>query len=262
MAKKILIITNDAFVSDIASQKLQAEGFAITTSKDGREGFDDISSLMPDLVILDMDTPTMSGFEILEAKGKKADIAAIPVVVISAAGDLAEVRKVVSLGAKDYLVKAQLTAEEVLVKVKAHIAGGSAKAMAETISLKDKKIMWVEDDQFLSDLISRKLAAQGCKLIYAATGEDALKKLETEKPDLILLDILLPGINGFEVLEKIKADQRLKAIPVIILSNLAQKSEIDRGKSLGADRFLIKATLILDQVVNEIKTVAKEHNIV
>jgi DNA-binding response OmpR family regulator len=118
--------------------------------------------------------------------------------------------------------------------------------------------MWVEDDQFLSDLISRKLSTQGCKLLYASTGEEALKILDVETPDIVILDILLPGISGFDVLEKMKTNDKLKTIPVLILSNFSQNNEIDRGKKLGASRFLVKASIVLDDLVRELQAVLKE----
>ena len=118
--------------------------------------------------------------------------------------------------------------------------------------------MWVEDDKFLSDIIARKLSLQGCALVHATEGEEALKLLQSENPDLILLDILLSGIDGFEILKRIKENPKTKHIPVILLSNLGQKSDVDKGKALGAARFLIKATVTLDEIVEEIKRVLKE----
>ena len=121
-----------------------------------------------------------------------------------------------------------------------------------------KKVMWVEDDSFLGDIIARKLSMQGCGLVHATEGEEALKLLEKESPDLILLDILLSGIDGFEILRRIKENEKTKKVPVILLSNLGQKEDVEKGKSLGAARFLIKATVTLDEIVEEIKTVLKE----
>jgi len=122
--------------------------------------------------------------------------------------------------------------------------------------LSGRKVMLVEDDVFLSDLIAKKLSKQGTKLLHAANGEDAIRLLQNEDvPDIILLDIILPGVNGFEVLGKIKQDGKTKAIPVIILSNLDQQSDLDRGKELGAVKFLIKATVTLDEIVKEAESV-------
>src|SRR3989338_3510950 len=109
--------------------------------------------------------------------------------------------------------------------------------MAET--LKGTKVLWVEDDMFLTDILVKKLSAEGANVLHANNGEEALKLLESEKPQVILLDILLSGIDGFEVLRRVKTDDKVKHIPVILLSNLGQKADLDKGKELGATKFMI-----------------------
>ncbi|MFT5179772.1 MAG: CheY-like chemotaxis protein [Candidatus Paceibacteria bacterium] len=121
--------------------------------------------------------------------------------------------------------------------------------------LENKTILWVEDDVFLSDIIAKKLSTKESKLLHAKDSIQAFKILETETPDIIMLDILLPGMNGYEILEKIKSDPKTKDIPVIILSNFGQKSEIEKGLNLGAERYLIKATLTLDEIFSEISSI-------
>lgn len=125
--------------------------------------------------------------------------------------------------------------------------------MAST--LKGRTIMWVEDDPFLSDVIAKKLGGEECAMLHASSGEQALVMLETAKPDLLLLDIVLPGMDGYEVLERIKQSEKTKNIPVIMLSNLGQRSDVEKAKQLGAIRFFIKAMSSLDEVIEEIKTV-------
>ncbi len=121
--------------------------------------------------------------------------------------------------------------------------------------LKGKKIMWVEDDQFLSGIIAQKLSSQGASLVHASNGEDGVAMTKKEKPDILILDILLPGISGFEVLEQIKADDALAAIPVVMFSNLGDPEDIKKARDLGAIKFLIKATLIPDELVKELESV-------
>ncbi|MEX1027518.1 MAG: response regulator [Candidatus Paceibacterota bacterium] len=130
--------------------------------------------------------------------------------------------------------------------------------MAESKKLEGKTVMWVEDDNFLSEMISKKLKEQGAELEFAGTGEDAVKELKNKKPDVLLLDILLPGMDGYGVLEQMKQDDELKDIPVILFSNLGQQEDIDKGYKLGADKFLVKATIDLNGVVDEIQKLLKE----
>ena len=120
-----------------------------------------------------------------------------------------------------------------------------------------KTILIVEDDTILRDLISQKIKKANYDIVVAVDGEEGLKKAKEKKPDIILLDLILPGIDGFGVLEQIKKDPAIDKIPVVILSNLGQKEEIEKGMSLGATDFLIKAHFTLSEIVEKIKAILK-----
>lgn len=120
--------------------------------------------------------------------------------------------------------------------------------------------MWVEDDEFFGSLIVKKLSERGCTLVYIPTGEEAVRIIEKEMPDLLILDVLLPGMDGFAVLEKVKATESLRRIPVIIFSNMDEPSYIEKGKSLGAERYYIKTNMNLTNMVDEIESVLKAHS--
>jgi len=120
-----------------------------------------------------------------------------------------------------------------------------------------KNILIIEDDEFLRGLILKKLSEEGFNASAAIDGEDGLKKAKDEKPDLVLLDLVLPGIDGFEVLEKLKADPVLSKIPIIILSNLSQKEDIEKGVKFGASDYIIKAQFTPEEILEKIKLVLK-----
>jgi len=120
-----------------------------------------------------------------------------------------------------------------------------------------KKILIIEDDKFLRELIARKLEREGYETAEAVDGEDGFKKIKADKPDLVLLDLILPGIDGFEVLSKMKEDISLAQTPVIILSNLGQKEDVDRGLKLGAADYLIKAHFTPGEIIEKVRNVLK-----
>lgn len=124
-------------------------------------------------------------------------------------------------------------------------------------TLKGKKVLWVEDDRFLSDLISRKLASQSGEFLYAENGDTALRIMEATIPDVIVLDLMLIGMSGFELLEKIKENPKTKDVPVLILSNLSQKSDIERCQKLGIQGFFVKAVVTIEEVLDVIKATLK-----
>jgi DNA-binding response OmpR family regulator len=123
--------------------------------------------------------------------------------------------------------------------------------MAET-KLAGKKIVIVEDDKFLGSLVSKKLIAAGAEVTLINKGEEAVAAVEKVTPTIVILDLLLPGMSGFDILKKIRHDDRLKATPVIILSNLGEEKDIAQGKELGVNDFLIKATINMDEIVDHI----------
>ena len=116
-----------------------------------------------------------------------------------------------------------------------------------------KSILVVEDDKFLRELLVRKLKDERFEVSIAVEGKEALRKIKEELPQLILLDLVLPGIDGFGILEQIKKDSQTDKIPVIILSNLGQREEVERGLNLGADDYLIKAHFTPNDIVERIK---------
>lgn len=120
-----------------------------------------------------------------------------------------------------------------------------------------KTILIIEDDKFLRELIAQKLIKEGYEVSEAIDGEEGIKKVKDEKPTLVLLDLILPGIDGFEVLNRMKEDPVLSPIPVIILSNLGQKEDVEKGLKLGAADYLIKAHFTPGEIIDKIKNVLK-----
>jgi len=120
------------------------------------------------------------------------------------------------------------------------------------------KILIVEDDLFLANLLSLRFKKEGYEVIQAFSGTEALEKLKSIRPNVILLDIILPQKNGFEVLEAISQNPQTSSIPVIIVSNLGQESDIEKGKMLGAIDYYVKARLSIDELVNKVKVIVSK----
>jgi len=125
---------------------------------------------------------------------------------------------------------------------------------------KNIKILLIEDDPFLLNMYSTKFEIEGFEVVTAGDGEDGLKKIKEVQPNIILLDILMPKMNGFEVLEHIQKleNQEIKKIPVILLTNLNQKEEIEKGMNLGAVDYLIKAHFMPSEVVGKIRIILEK----
>lgn len=122
---------------------------------------------------------------------------------------------------------------------------------------KSGKILIVEDDEFLRSLAAKRLEQDDYDVDVAVDGDEAVKYLEKTAPDLILLDLLLPEIDGFGVLEKMQKIDAVKDVPVVVFSNLGDKEDIERAKKLGAKDYLVKANFTLDDVIQKINSYLK-----
>jgi len=127
--------------------------------------------------------------------------------------------------------------------------------------LTGKKILIVEDDAFLHNLLADKLEQlrkNGIEVYPTFSGKEALEKAKEVHPDIVLLDVVLPGMNGFEVLEALRKDPDLKNVSVIILSNLNQDKDKQRAKELGVTDYMVKANFMLEELVERIVTILEK----
>ncbi len=115
------------------------------------------------------------------------------------------------------------------------------------------KVLLVEDDINLREIYAARLSAEGHELVVASDGEEALSKAVAEKPDLILLDVMMPKISGFDVLDILRSTEETKNTKVIMLSALSQETDRQRGENLGADKYLIKSQITLEDVVETVR---------
>jgi CheY-like chemotaxis protein len=118
-----------------------------------------------------------------------------------------------------------------------------------------QRVLLVEDDGFLASIYAQKLEVEGYDVSFATNGEDGLKLAQKDHPNLILMDILMPKMDGFEMLERLKADEATKVIPVLVLSNLGQKEDVERCIKLGAAGYVIKAHSLPHETVKRIKEI-------
>jgi len=120
-----------------------------------------------------------------------------------------------------------------------------------------EKILFIEDESTLQKTISEILTQEGYEVISALNGELGLKLAKTKNPDLILLDLVLPKLHGFEVLKELKEDEKTKNIPVIILTNLEGMQDVEKAIKMGAKTYLVKSNYSLEEVTDKIKNALK-----
>lgn len=117
------------------------------------------------------------------------------------------------------------------------------------------KILIIEDDSFISDMYKLKLEAEGFQVEVAQDGQQGLEKLNKNKPDLVLLDVVMPKMDGFAVLGNIKGDPEVQNVPVVLLTNLGQKDSVEKGLKMGALDYVIKAHFTPSEVVEKVRSI-------
>ena len=115
-----------------------------------------------------------------------------------------------------------------------------------------KKVLIIEDEEIMISLLQKKLTKEGYEISVARDGEEGLKAMREVRPDLVLLDIIMPKMGGFEVMEEMGKDKNLKDIPVIVISNSGQPVELDKAQKLGAKDWLIKTEFDPQEVLNKV----------
>jgi len=264
---KILIIEDETSLSEVLAAKLKKEGYDIATASDGESGYQKINSWEPKLILLDIVMPKMDGYEVLEKLNQDGN--KTPVIIISNSGQPVEIEKTRKLGAVDHLIKTEFDPEEVVKKVHACLgddsgpaAGGGRDRDMEPIAAGGEEgpdlginVLLVEDDNFLRSICSKKLIKEGFTVYEALDGEMALNKALKIKPDIILLDIILPALDGFEVLSRIRSnsDKIVAQVPIIMLSNLGQDEDIKKALAGGANDYLVKAHFTIEEIVAKVK---------
>lgn len=120
---------------------------------------------------------------------------------------------------------------------------------------KTPKILLVEDDVFMVDLLAREFKGAGFEVLVAKTGSEGVEKFREAKPDLILLDIMLPGLNGFDALRQIRREEKGPTTKVIVLSNLGDVSDKEEAKRLGVIDYMIKANSSIAEIIEKVRSV-------
>jgi len=260
-AQKILLVEDEQVLADVLDAKLKKQGYETNVAYEGEDGYKKINEWKPDLILLDIVLPKMNGYEILEKMQSESN--KTPVIIISNSGQPVEIERTKKLGAVDYLVKTQFDPAEVILKVNNYLNKTGAEIPQQppvteqeaANAKKNIKVLLVEDDKFLRDICGTKLIKEGFDVVEAIDGQEVIKILEKEKPNIILLDIVLPSVNGFEILSQIRAhpNPEIAKTPVLMLSNLGQEDDVKKAMELGASDYLIKSNFTTQEITDKIK---------
>lgn len=259
--QKILIIEANTTLAEQISEALKKDGYRnVYVANTGADGLQKIYDLLPHLVLLDVDMPDTNGYQILAKKQAEPLLARIPSFLLSTSGVPINMRDIPTGSVIEVIVSLHADSVEVVDKVNDYFNYARTETTAPLsgeVNSKGKRLLWAEDDKLIGTILSKKLVSSGFNLVHAKSGPEALESLKVRKPNAIIVDLLLPEMSGFDILEKIREDESLKDVPIMVLSNLSKSTDIEKARSLGASKFLVKASTSLDQIVAEIKDMVK-----
>lgn len=229
--KKVLVVDDDVEMAKVFSDFLEKEGYEVEVAYDGDEAISKSRSFNPDLITLDILMPGMDGFEVLERLRGDETTEDIPVIIVSVVKD-PDQRRLMSLGIANYLHK-PVDGEELVRQI---------KEIEDWINhTKTRKmVLIVEDERAQVKIIRDVLERAGYHSIEAYTGEEAIALAKRHHPDLILLDLGLPGIDGIEVIKRLKRSRKTSSIPVVVLTIRDIESEKTKALDLGASEYMVK----------------------
>jgi signal transduction histidine kinase/DNA-binding response OmpR family regulator len=223
----VVVVEDDRRSFDLLRVYLEAAGARVVSARDGEEGLDTVRRLSPAGVILDILLPGIDGWEVLAQLKADPGTAAIPVVVVSM---LDERGRGFALGAAEYLVK-PVGKDQLLAALY------RAAAMPE----RKHTVVAIDDDPLAIELVRASLEPEGWTVLAAATGQEGLALIRERQPSAVLLDLLMPGMDGFEVVEALRADPDTKSVPVVILTSKSMTQQ-DKERLQGRITYVARKT--------------------
>jgi len=267
MNKKILIIEDEEYLSEMYKIKLVSEGYEVTVADDGLAGVKKAGSVTPDLILLDLMMPKMNGFQVLEKLKANKKTKDIKVYVLSNLSQGEEINKAMAIGADGFLIKASLTPTQISdfvhkvfdnKKSKSPVTVPGIRSRESLVKQEEKNglnVLLIEDEEVIAEMYKLRLSTAGFIVTVAHNGAWGLKLTKKEKYDVIVMDMTMPAMNGYDMLMNIKKDSLNTQIPVIVLSNSAQDQDIAETLKCGASNYLLKSQITPVRLIEEIKKV-------
>lgn len=236
-----LIVDDSEFNREVLKRNVESLNGVVVTASDGKEALDILAVESFDLVLLDIMMPEMDGYKVLQTINTTATLKSLPVIMVSAVDDMESVISCIRIGAVDYIIKPfdSYLLKNRILRVIERVQQSGFEVAAQP-SNRVMRILVVDDSEINRDILKQRLVGYGYHVDAAMDGLDALEKLSQHNYDLILLDIMMPGLDGYATLERVKSNDNLKSIPVVMISALHDREVSSRCMTLGAADFITK----------------------
>jgi len=235
----VLIIDDSPTIRTALTKQLEEMGAVVTQAVDGQDGFDTALTGKFDLIITDIEMPGMNGFEVCQKLKQSTITRSIPVIILSIKEDEEYIERGFRMGASAYVTKANAKHE-----LKERIE----EVLNRTTLLRGRTILIVDDSKSIRKVIGDALSQAGFQVVSSENGQQALEIIQDIRPDLILSDLNMPVMDGFQLCKVIRTDKNLSEIPFIIMSAASDRATMRRMLQQGASAFLVKPFNV-DQLV-------------
>jgi adenylate cyclase len=242
---RVLVIDDDATVRDLMRRYLSREGFDVVTAAGGREGLEFARELHPSVITLDVFMPDLDGWSVLQALKQDADLRRIPVIMMTISD---EKQKGITLGASGYLTKP--------------VDRAQLAQLLDRFKMAMPRALVVEDNLTDRDMMRRLLAGEGWEVTVASNGREALERLKSEHPNLILLDLMMPEMDGFEFLAEFRKTAKFASTPVIVVTAADLSLEDHRRLNGGVEHILQKAAPSREDFLRQIRDLIGRYAVV
>ncbi|HEX4460673.1 MAG TPA: response regulator, partial [Polyangia bacterium] len=231
----VLLVDDDPLIQQLVKSALESDGFVVTVATDGVEALRMTRQLRPAAVLLDIRLPRLDGWDVLAQLKSDPEVAGVPIIILSVEEERA---RGFSLGACEYLIK-PIEPERLVDVVRRAILPGAGEVLV------------VDDDDSTRELVARSLRHVGFTATEVRDGEDAILRARISHPAMIILDLVMPGLDGFEVLRRLRLEKVLS--PIVVLTGKTLERDEERQLREGMARVIQKGGLAMDEVVQEAK---------
>lgn len=252
--------------------RFEKEGLVILTADRGKAGIEIAKKEKPNLILLDLVMPEMDGFAVLaELKGDPVT-KDIRVVIFSNLGQQEEIQHGLKMGAEDFLIKANLTPSSLVdyVVKKLNVAAngqsdvkGKGQKNAPSVERTNKpicqgiRVLIIENEPAIIDMYKLRLEKEGCTVAVAQNGAWGLKIAKQQPVDIILMDMVMPAMDGLSAIKALKADPNTAETPIVVFSNSAQEQDMKKAVKAGAEAYYIKSDITPATLINKVKEFCK-----
>lgn len=263
--KNILIVEDDPMIVEIYQKKFSEAGFKLSSVSNGKEILDAIKRNSPDLILLDLIMPGFDGFEVLGKIRADKSLAGMKVIIFSNLSQQENKDKAFKLGANGFLSKTDYEPKELVEEV-VRIAKQYEEEQSSEISKSapaeknsngangGKKILLIEDEDVFIEMFGKKIEEKGFKLTTAQNGAWGVKEAMQKKFDIIVMDMVMPAMNGAEMLSKIRSEGPNMEAPVIALSASSSDEEKKEILKIGAQMYIVKTHITPSELVDKIES--------